>query len=106
MAIKLSDPEIQAHLGTLSGWQLQSGKLFKTYTFKNFVEAFGFMTRVALIAEKMNHHPEWCNTYNKVSIRLVTHDAGGITELDIRLAREVEEEDRRKEVGEKIKDEG
>ena len=71
-----------------SGWSLVEGRdaIAKTYTFRNFVEAFGWMTRAALIAEKMNHHPEWSNVYNKVTVRLTTHDSGGITELDISLA--------------------
>jgi 4a-hydroxytetrahydrobiopterin dehydratase len=70
MATKLSDSELQAHLKTLSGWQLKDGKLHKVYSFKNFVEAFGFMTTAALIAEKMNHHPEWTNVYKVVTVNL------------------------------------
>lgn len=87
MATKLSDQAIQENLNTLSGWELQNGKLHKAYKFKSFVEAFGFMTRGALEAEKMNHHPEWFNVYNRVVVDLTTHDAGGISDLDIALAK-------------------
>ncbi len=75
----------------LSGWSLAGGKLRKTYEFKDFGEAFAFMTRVALEAEKMNHHPEWFNVYNKVVIELVTHDVGGISNYDFKLARRIDE---------------
>jgi 4a-hydroxytetrahydrobiopterin dehydratase len=71
-------------------WGLCQGKLNKEFHFKNFVEAFGFMTRVALVAEAMNHHPEWCNVYSTVRVDLATHDAGGITELDFALAERIE----------------
>jgi 4a-hydroxytetrahydrobiopterin dehydratase len=68
-------------------WKEENNKLTKTFEFKNFIEAFGFMTRVALIAEKMNHHPEWKNVYNRVEISLSTHDAGDmVTERDKKLA--------------------
>ncbi|HRH38362.1 MAG TPA: 4a-hydroxytetrahydrobiopterin dehydratase [Flavobacteriales bacterium] len=71
----------------MSGWTEQEGKLCRTFVFKDFGEAFAFMTRVALVAEKQNHHPEWTNVWNKVSIRLSTHDAGGsITDKDRKLA--------------------
>jgi 4a-hydroxytetrahydrobiopterin dehydratase len=86
MATKLSDKDIQEQLSTLSGWELADGKLHKAYKFKNFVEAFGFMARGALEAEKMNHHPEWFNVYNRVVVDLTTHDAGGISDLDVALA--------------------
>lgn len=71
-----------------TGWHFVEGRdaIAKTYTFKNFVEAFGFMTRAALVAEKLNHHPEWSNIYRTVHVTLTTHDAGGITELDVKLA--------------------
>ncbi|MGL4609368.1 MAG: 4a-hydroxytetrahydrobiopterin dehydratase [Trueperaceae bacterium] len=91
MAAKLSEQEIQTHLTTLAGWELQNDKLHKAYKFKNFIEAFGFMTRGALEAEKMNHHPEWFNVYNRVVVDLTTHDAGGISELDIVLAKKFDE---------------
>ncbi|MDW3654132.1 MAG: 4a-hydroxytetrahydrobiopterin dehydratase, partial [Nitrososphaeraceae archaeon] len=71
---------------TLSGWELKDGKLQKSFKFSNFIEAFGFMTRIALEAEKINHHPEWSNVYDTVKVRLSTHDAGGITDYDIKLA--------------------
>lgn len=68
-------------------WKEENNKLVKTFTFKNFVEAFGFMSKVALVAEKMDHHPNWSNVYNKVSFELCTHDAGNtVTEKDQKLA--------------------
>jgi len=72
------------------GWELAAGKLHRDFEFSNFVEAFGFMTRVAIVAEKMDHHPEWSNVYNRVSVDLTTHDAGGITDLDFALAEEMQ----------------
>lgn len=87
---KLSDAEIASSLQTLSGWTIEKGKLRKEFRFKNFSEAFGFMTRVALIAEAMNHHPEWFNVYNRVVIDLTTHDVGGISDLDLEFAARVE----------------
>lgn len=94
MADKLSDAERSAALSDLSGWREAEDRdaLVKDFTFKSFVEAFGFMTRVALHAEKLNHHPEWSNVYNKVSILLTTHDADGLTELDVKLAKKIERE--------------
>ena len=83
---KLSDSEIEAEVTKLLGWKLVNGKLNKSFEFKSFIEAFGFMTRVAMQAEKMNHHPEWFNVYNKVKIDLVTHDVNGISNYDIKLA--------------------
>ena len=83
---RLSDDEIRAGLGALPEWQLVNGKLHREIRFKSFVEAFGFMTSLALVAEAKNHHPEWSNVYNRVLIDLTTHDAGGITELDLQLA--------------------
>ena len=82
----LSAEEISARVAALSGWSFVDGKLHRTFSFADFVEAFGFMTRVALIAEKMDHHPEWSNVYNRVVVELTTHDAGGLTELDFELA--------------------
>jgi 4a-hydroxytetrahydrobiopterin dehydratase len=90
MASKLSDTDIHNQLNGLPGWELKDGKLHKAYKFKNFVEAFGFMTRAALEAEKMNHHPEWFNVYNRVVVDLTTHDAGGISDLDVALARKLD----------------
>ena len=74
------------------GWQEVDGKdaICKTYTFKNFVECFGFMTQAAIIAEKVDHHPEWFNVYNKVEITLTTHDCGGLSTKDIQLAKDLE----------------
>lgn len=86
---KLSDNEIQANLKTLPQWQLKEGKLYRQWKFANFVEAFGFMTKVAILAERANHHPEWRNVYNRVEIELTTHDAGGISVKDFQLAAEI-----------------
>ncbi|MDB5492196.1 MAG: 4a-hydroxytetrahydrobiopterin dehydratase [Micavibrio sp.] len=85
---KYNREEIEQGLGTVSGWAVVSGKdaITKTFTFKDFNQAFGFMTRSALEAETMNHHPEWFNVYNRVEVTLNTHDAGGLTALDFRLA--------------------
>jgi len=84
---KLSDEQIRNELGNLPGWSVVNGKLHKEFIFKDFIEAFGFMTTAALHIEKMNHHPEWFNVYNKIKIDLVTHDAGGITQNDVNLAK-------------------
>jgi len=84
---KLSDDQIKEKLNELQGWQLVNGKLHKEFQFKDFNQAFGFMTRAAIHAEKMNHHPEWFNVYNKLKVDLMTHDAGGITENDVKLAK-------------------
>jgi len=89
VAAKLGDKEIQAGLEALPGWSIIDEKLQREFKFTDFVEAFGFMTSAAIAAEKMNHHPEWFNVYNKVVVELTTHDAGGITELDFRLARKM-----------------
>ena len=67
-------------------WELKDGKIHRIFQFKNFYDAFAFMTQVAIYAEKINHHPEWFNVYNRVDVTLATHDAGGVTDLDIRLA--------------------
>jgi 4a-hydroxytetrahydrobiopterin dehydratase len=85
--IRLLDDQIKTELSGLSGWSVVNGKLHKDFVFDDFVEAFGFMTRAAIHIEKMNHHPEWFNVYNKLSVDLTTHDAGGITQNDIILAR-------------------
>ena len=84
---KLSDEQIKEELANLPGWSLVNGKLHKDFVFKDFIEAFGFMSTAALHIEKMNHHPEWFNVYNKIKVDLTTHDAGGITQNDINLAR-------------------
>ena len=92
MAIqKLSQDEIDQRLGGLDGWTIQDGKLHKDYSFASFVHAFGFMSSVALVAEAMDHHPEWFNVYNRVSIDLTTHDAGGISHKDFELAAKADE---------------
>ncbi len=83
---KLTDSEIQKNLEKLNGWTVENDKLHKEFQFDNFVAAFGFMTQLALIAESMNHHPEWFNVYNRVTIDMSTHDADGITELDFKFA--------------------
>ena len=89
-AKKLTNSEIQAHLEGVAGWSVEDGKLHKEFQFESFVEAFGFMTSLALIAESMNHHPEWFNVYNRVTIDLMTHDAGGISGLDFQLAKKAD----------------
>ncbi len=89
MATRLSDEDVTGGLSDLPGWSLANDKLRREFKFANFIEAFGFMTTAAIEAEKMNHHPEWFNVYNKVVIDLTTHDAGGITELDFELARKM-----------------
>ena len=76
---KLSEQEIQSELNSLQGWTIVNGKLNRSFEFNSFVDAFSFMTKVGLAAEKMNHHPEWFNVYNRVNIDLVTHDIGGIS---------------------------
>ena len=88
MAQKLDPTARKAALAKLSGWSEVSGReaITRKFTFKDFNQAFGFMTRAALVAEKMNHHPEWFNVYKTVEVTLSTHDAGGVTELDIKLA--------------------
>ena len=91
VAEKLNDTEIDSELDNLSGWTVVNGKLHKQFQFSSFIEAFGFMARVALAAESMNHHPEWFNVYNRVTIDLMTHDAGGISELDFELAKRADE---------------
>ena len=88
---KLSETELAGLLKSLDGWSIQNGKLHKEFKFGDFVHAFGFMSRVALIAEKMNHHPDWSNVYNKVTIDLVTHDLGGISSFDVEFASKVQQ---------------
>jgi len=85
--MKLSSEQISEELKNLPGWSVKDEKLHKDFEFGDFNEAFGFMTRAAMHIEKMNHHPEWFNVYNKLTIDLTTHDAGGITENDINLAK-------------------
>ena len=88
----LKPEEIERELERLGrGWRVKDNKLFKVFEFKDFNEAFGFMTRVALEAERIQHHPEWFNVYNRVEISLTTHDLGGISTYDFKLARRIEE---------------
>ena len=84
---KLSDEQIKKELSNLPGWNVTNGKLHKDFIFKDFIEAFGFISKAAIHIEKMNHHPEWFNVYNTIKVDLVTHDAGGITQNDINLAK-------------------
>jgi len=84
---KLSQEQIKNELKNMPGWAVVDGKLHKEFHFEDFNQAFGFMTRAAMHIEKMNHHPEWFNVYNKLIVGLTTHDAGGITENDIKLAK-------------------
>ena len=83
---KLADHEIQARMDGLTGWEIREAKLHRQFEFADFVTAFRFISGVALIAERMDHHPEWANVYNRVVIDLTTHDAGGLTDLDFELA--------------------
>jgi 4a-hydroxytetrahydrobiopterin dehydratase len=87
----LSDEDRQAALRDLAGWRQASDRnaIARSFRFKTFGEAFGFMTRMALLAEKMDHHPEWSSVYNRVEVALSTHSRGGVTELDVRMAREM-----------------
>lgn len=87
MTKKLSDAEIATSLADLEGWSRDGDKLLRELRFADFVTAFGFMAAAALVAERMNHHPEWFNVYGTVRIHLATHDAGGITSNDFELAR-------------------
>jgi 4a-hydroxytetrahydrobiopterin dehydratase len=87
----LTDDEVQAALADLPGWSLQDGKLHRELSFGDFSEAWGFMARAALVAEQLNHHPEWFNVWSTVKIDLVTHDVGGISPLDVTFARRVED---------------
>jgi 4a-hydroxytetrahydrobiopterin dehydratase len=92
---KLSEQDVESALAALNAsasapWKVVDGKLHKEFQFKDFNEAFGFMARAALVAESMDHHPEWFNVYRSVRVDLATHDAGGITELDFGLAGRME----------------
>jgi 4a-hydroxytetrahydrobiopterin dehydratase len=88
---KFSGPELKAALDGLPGWSVVAGKLHKEFQFADFIHAFGFMTTAALAIEKMGHHPEWLNVYNRVTVDLNTHDAHGITEKDVELAKLLDE---------------
>ncbi|MBI4185407.1 MAG: 4a-hydroxytetrahydrobiopterin dehydratase [Proteobacteria bacterium] len=93
MVERLSGPARQAALRELHGWAEVEDRdaIRKTFHFTDFVEAFGFMARAALIAERMNHHPEWFNVYNRVEVILSTHEADGLTQRDVRLAQALDE---------------
>ena len=84
--VRLTDTEIDAALTKLPGWTRAGDAIGRSYKFADFTHAFAFMARVALLAEKADHHPEWSNVYNRVEVRLTTHDAGGITARDVALA--------------------
>lgn len=88
---KLTDKQIHSAVADLHGWSIVKEKLHREYKFPDFVHAFAFMTAGALAAEKMEHHPEWFNVYNKVTIDLTTHDSAGITSADVQLAAKFEE---------------
>ena len=91
MATVLSSSDLNAAMKELTGWTIEDKKLHRQFQFPSFVEAFGFMSSVALVAESMEHHPEWFNVYNRVTVDLTTHDAGGITIKDVELARRMNE---------------
>lgn len=88
---RLNEEEVQRRLAEFSGWDLRDGDLYREFRLANFVEAFSFMTSVALTAERLNHHPDWSNVYNVVRIRLSTHDVGGLSENDFALASDISE---------------
>ena len=91
MAVQaLNTSDIESRLAQLNDWSIDENRLHKQFVFDNFNQAWGFMSQVALLAEAMDHHPEWCNVYNRVDIHLTTHDAGGISERDFELAAKIE----------------
>ena len=91
MTTALEQSDIETRLAALDGWTLKDGKLFRSVQCDDFVAAWGFMTSIAILAEKMYHHPEWFNVYGRVDIYLTTHDAGGISERDFALAQQINE---------------
>ncbi len=91
MAEPLTDEQIDEALGGLDGWSRAGDAIERTFQFADFVTAFGFMSSCALVAESMNHHPEWSNVYSRVEVTLSTHDAGGLTHLDVDLAARMSE---------------
>jgi 4a-hydroxytetrahydrobiopterin dehydratase len=91
VATKLSEPEVAAELRKLGGWSVANGNLHRVFEFQDFAQAFGFMARVALAAEKMDHHPDWSNSWNKVTVDLCTHSAGGLTKNDFDLAGKIQQ---------------
>ena len=92
MPVKLIEKELEDALKKLPEWQREGDKLCRQFQFRNFVEAFSFMTRVAICAEKIDHHPDWSNSYNKVYISLTTHDVGGLSARDLALAEAINQE--------------
>ena len=88
---KLSEAQIAVELGKLDGWSVVKGNLHRIFEFKDFSQAFAFITRVALAAEKMDHHPDWSNAWNKVTVDLSTHSAGGLTKNDFDLAAKIQQ---------------
>ena len=87
---KLGEAEIREALRELPDWRMEGGKLHRVYRFRDFVEAWGFMSAAALLIQQMDHHPEWSNVYHTVTVDLVTHDAGGVSARDLELARKLE----------------
>src|SRR4051812_49117330 len=87
----LTSEQLATALQGRPGWSASDGSITREFTFADFVEAFGFMTSVALVAEKANHHPDWSNSWNKVTIALTNHDAGGVTEIDLHLAERIDD---------------
>ena len=90
MAVALTSEEIDAERASVPSWEVVDGRLHRRFTFADFSEAFGFMARVALAAEKLDHHPDWSNSWNTVVIDIVSHDAGGLTEACFELARRID----------------
>jgi len=93
--VKLTDNELKSELSKLGEWTLEGGKLHREYEFADFVAAFGFMASAALVAQALDHHPEWFNVWNKVRVDLTTHDAKGISLLDVKLAHAMDDLARR-----------
>ncbi len=88
---KLTDEEVKLNLGKINGWKLENGKLKKLFKFKTFNQAFSFMTGVAMVCEKMNHHPEWSNVYGNVNVELINYKEAGLLELGFKLAGKMDE---------------
>ena len=91
--MKLAEPQLSAALATLPDWRFEAqrgGVIEREFRFRDFVQAFGFMAQVALLAERANHHPEWFNVYNRVRVTLTTHDDGGLSMKDVELARQMD----------------
>ena len=88
---KVTEEEVKAALADLPGWEVKDGKLHKSYKFGSFAEAMGWMVSVSIYADKLDHHPDWCNGYNKVHVDLMTHDLGALSTYDLDLAAKMEE---------------